>query len=238
MTRPTPTESPEIALLREVTTAVARGRDVAKLLEDVIDILEKRLGMLRGTVTLLEGDELHIVASARILNAEERALGRYRIGEGITGLVAKTGRTVVVPDVRRDPRFLNRTGARRPAEAVSFVCVPLIHLGQVVGTLSADREIRPDARPMQHDVALLEIVANAAAEAASSATSSAQIHFFIGISSCSAYFSTIIIHAAPRGINRRAGSVNETSCSHHKHHVRITIRRLDTVPRECYDSGR
>ena len=166
MTRPTPTESPEIALLREVTTAVARGRDVAKLLEDVIDILEKRLGMLRGTVTLLEGDELHIVASARILNAEERALGRYRIGEGITGLVAKTGRTVVVPDVRRDPRFLNRTRTRRNTDAVSFVCVPLVHHGQVVGTLSADRDIRPGARPLAGDVALLEIVANAAVEAA------------------------------------------------------------------------
>lgn len=159
-------ESPEIALLREVTTAVARGRDVAKLLEDVIDILEKRLGMLRGTVTLLEGDELHIAASARILNAEERALGRYRIGEGITGLVAKTGHTVVVPDVRKDPRFLNRTKARRKTEAVSFVCVPLVHLGQVVGTLSADRAIRPGMRPLASDVALVEIVANAAAEAA------------------------------------------------------------------------
>ena len=161
-----PAESPEIALLREVTTAVARGRDVAKLLEDVIDILEKRLGMLRGTVTLLEGDELHIAASARILNAEERALGRYRIGEGITGLVAKTGHTVVVPDVRKDPRFLNRTKARRKTEAVSFVCVPLVHLGQVVGTLSADRAIRPGMRPLASDVALVEIVANAAAEAA------------------------------------------------------------------------
>ena len=161
-------ESPEIALLREVTTAVARGRDVGKLLEDVIEILEKRLGMVRGTVTLLEGDELRIEASARSLNAEERALGRYRIGEGVTGLVAKTGRPVVVPDVRKDPRFLNRTQSRRPAEAVSFVCVPLVHLGQVVGTLSADRAIRPGGRPLDRDVALLEIVANAAAEAAAS----------------------------------------------------------------------
>lgn len=160
-------ESPEIALLREVTTAVARGRDVGKLLEDVIEILEKRLGMVRGTVTLLEGDELRIEASARTLNAEERALGRYRIGEGITGLVAKTGRPVVVPDVRKDPRFLNRTRSRRPAEAVSFVCVPLVHLGQVVGTLSADRALAPGGgRPLERDVALLEIVANAAAEAA------------------------------------------------------------------------
>ena len=75
----------EIAVLREIASAVVRERNVRKLLEDVIEIVERTIGMLRGTFTLLEGDELRIEASARKLNAEERALGRYHIGEGITG---------------------------------------------------------------------------------------------------------------------------------------------------------
>ena len=83
----------EIAVLREVASMVARERNVRRLLEDAIGIFERSMGMLRGTFTLLEGDELRIVASTRQLNAEERALGRYHIGEGITGLVAKTGRS-------------------------------------------------------------------------------------------------------------------------------------------------
>ena len=158
--------SSEITVLKEVTTAVVRERNVRKLLEEVLEILERRMGMLRGTFALLEGDELRIEASTRQLNAEERALGRYHIGEGITGLVAKTGRAEVVPDIRKDRRFLNRTKARDPEEALSFVCVPLIHRGQIVGTLSADREMRGETASLAQDVALLEIIAGIIAEAA------------------------------------------------------------------------
>ena len=122
--------------------------------------------MLRGTFTLLEGDELRIEASSRKLNSEERALGRYHIGEGITVLVAKTGKAEVVFDVRKDRRFLNRTKARSVDEALSFICVPLMHQGQVIGTLSVDREMQGDTSALARDVALLEIIASITAEAA------------------------------------------------------------------------
>ena len=137
----------EIAVLSEIASTVARERNVRRLLADVLVVLERSMGMLRGTFTLLEGDELRIVASTRALNAEERALGRYHIGEGITGLVAKTGRAEVVCDVRHDRRFLNRTKTRGANDALSFVCVPLMHRGQIIGTLSADRAMTPALRP-------------------------------------------------------------------------------------------
>ncbi|MBR6371685.1 MAG: sigma 54-interacting transcriptional regulator [Victivallales bacterium] len=156
----------EILVLQEITKAVVRERNVRLLLEEVLEILSRRMNMVRGTFALLEGDELRIEASARMLNAEERVLGRYHIGEGITGLVAKTGKSEVVPDVRKDKRFLNRTRSRSLKEQISFICVPLIHLGQVVGTLSVDREIHTNAASLARDVAFLEIIANITAEAA------------------------------------------------------------------------
>ncbi len=158
--------SPELLVLQEVSTAVVRERNVGKLLQNVIDILDHGMGMLRGTFTLLEGDELRIEASARKLNAEERALGRYHIGEGITGLVAKTGKAEIVPDVRKDRRFLNRTKARKVTDPLSFICVPLIRQGEVIGTLSVDREIKGGTSSLAKDVAFLEIIANLTAEAA------------------------------------------------------------------------
>lgn len=153
-------------MLRAVSSALVRERNVRRLLDEVIDILHREMGMLRGSITLLEGDELRIEASSRMLNAEERALGRYRIGEGITGLVAKTGRAEVIMDIRKDKRFLNRTKSRKVDEPLSYICVPLVHLGQVIGTLSVDREMRGDTTSLAHDLELLEIVANITAEAA------------------------------------------------------------------------
>ena len=156
----------QIEILREITSVVVRERNVRRLLEEVIDILEQNLGMMRGTFTLLEGDELRIEASTRNLNAEERALGRYHIGEGITGLVAKTGKSEVVLDVRKDRRFLNRTRSRTGNESLSVICVPLIYRGQVVGTLAVDCDMRPNTAALVEDVTFLETIANITAEAA------------------------------------------------------------------------
>ncbi|MBR0056815.1 MAG: sigma 54-interacting transcriptional regulator [Kiritimatiellae bacterium] len=160
------TVSREIAVLQSISTEIVRERNVKRLLDGIIEILDREMGMLRGTFALLEGDELRIEASARQLNAEERALGRYRIGEGVTGRVARTGRAEVVPDVRKDPRFLNRTRSRKTDEPLSFICVPLVHLGQVVGTLSVDRRIDGGPQNLDADLALLQVVANITAEAA------------------------------------------------------------------------
>lgn len=162
---------PEILVLQEITRALVKGRDVRAQLETVLDVLHRRMGMLRGTFTLLEGDELRIEASTEELNAEEKALGRYRVGEGITGAVARSGKSEVVPDVRKDRRFLNRTRTRAKGDAISFICVPLLHQGQVIGTLSVDRAPPSGAGDasrvsLGRDVALLEIIANMAADAA------------------------------------------------------------------------
>jgi len=160
------TVSREIGVLQAISSAIVRERNVKNLLDKVIDILDEKMGMLRGTFALVEGDELRIEASSRELNAEERALGRYRIGEGITGLVARTGKSVVVEDIRKDRRFLNKTKSRRMDEPLAFICVPLIYHGQVVGTLSVDRRMDGSSRTLDSDLALLEVVSNIAAEAA------------------------------------------------------------------------
>jgi len=162
-----PKLSSEITVLQEITSALVRERNVRVLLDDVLGILEKRMDMCRGTFALLQGNELSIEAS-RGLNAEEKAHGRYRLGEGITGRVAQTGRAEVVPDIHADSRFLNRTGARHGACPIAFVCVPLVHLGQVIGTLSVDRPNPPDftVDAFNRDVALLQIIANITADAA------------------------------------------------------------------------
>jgi len=156
----------EIEVLQKITSVVVRERNVRRLLSQVLEILERSMGMMRGTFCLLEGDELRIEATTDSLNAEERANGHYMLGEGVTGTVAKTGRAEIVPDVRLDRRFLNRTGARDENEAVSFVCVPLVHLGQVIGTLSVDRDVGGGPDALERDVALLGIIANITADAA------------------------------------------------------------------------
>lgn len=155
---------PEISMIQEVGSVLIHERDVNELLEKVLAILEQRMGMLRGTFALLFGDTLSIEAS-RGMNETKKRLGQYRVGEGITGHVAETGRSHIIPDLRKDPRFLNRTGTHSYPYPVAFLCVPLIHREKVIGTLSIDRPASA-ANDLDRDVALLEIVAGMTADAA------------------------------------------------------------------------
>ncbi len=156
--------APEIAMIQEVSAAIIHERDANILLEKVLEILERRMGMLCGTFALLIGDTLSIEASHGI-DKEMQKKGLYRLGEGITGHVAATGRSHIIPDLRKDSRFLNRTGAHRYDHQVAFICVPLVHHEKIIGTLSIDRPVKSDS-DLQRDAALLEIVAGLAADAA------------------------------------------------------------------------
>ena len=164
MSMPTPI-SPDISVIQKISAAIIHERDAEKLLENVLGILEKELGMLRGTFSFLYGDTLKIEAS-RGLDESEKQRGLYRMGEGITGHVAERGISHVIPDLRKDSRFLNRTKSRHYENQVAFICVPLIHDGQIIGTLSIDRPV-DGTTDLDRDVALLEIIANITGDAAS-----------------------------------------------------------------------
>ncbi|MCR5379206.1 MAG: sigma 54-interacting transcriptional regulator [Fibrobacter sp.] len=156
--------APEISVIQKISEVIIHERNVENLLKNVLVILDSEMGMLRGTFALLYGDTLKIEASHG-LGENEKQLGQYRVGEGITGHVAETGRSHVIPDLRKDSRFLNRTGARNYNSQVAFICVPLIHEEKVIGTLSIDRPVDGTTQ-LDRDVALLEIIANITGDAA------------------------------------------------------------------------
>ena len=115
----------EITVLEEISSAVVHERNVDELLNKILAVLNLRMNMLRGTFTLLQGDTLSIEASHGI-DSSEKQRGRYHLGEGITGHVAETGKPQMVPDIARDSRFLNRTGARKETGKIAFICVPRV----------------------------------------------------------------------------------------------------------------
>ena len=132
----------ELKLLYEISMALHESLDLKKSLYRVVDILAASLGMIRGTITILNPlrDEISIeVAHGLTRIAMER--GKYRIGEGITGRVIATGYPFMVPKISEEPLFLNRTETRRTEvnREFSFICVPIKKGAQVVGALSVDR---------------------------------------------------------------------------------------------------
>ncbi len=155
----------EIAVLREISTAVVHERNISALLDQVLTILHRQMGMLRGTFTLRQGD-VFIIEASHGLDEIEKSRGRYHLGEGLTGIVAETAKPLLVEDIAKDRRFLDRTGVRRENGPMAFLCVPVFHRERVVGTLSIERKVEPGVC-LEEDLKLLEIVGNLTAEAVS-----------------------------------------------------------------------
>ena len=154
----------EIAVLQEISSAVVHERNVSCLLDKVLDILNRKMGMLRGTFTLRRGD-LFIIEASQGLDENEKKRGRYRLGEGITGRVAETGEPCLVPDISKDKRFLSRTGKHQlDSTPVAFLCVPVIQKERVIATLGIDRKVVPGVQ-LDEDLKLLEIIGNLMADA-------------------------------------------------------------------------
>ena len=153
----------EVAVLNKISHLVARRTSVQEMLSEVLKILHVEMGLLRGTVTLREGDVLVIEASEG-LSRSEIDRGLYRVGEGITGTVVSQGKGRIIPDISKEKGFLNRTKARDNQKGVAFICVPIIYKDDVIGTLSIDRKVEPDT-DLKADYHLLDTIATIVADA-------------------------------------------------------------------------
>src|SRR5688500_4986175 len=134
----------------------------------VLQIISDKMDMHRGALVLLDESTGRLRTEAAIgLTPEDMERGKYAVGEGINGNVVATGRARIVPDLRNEPDFLNRTNrftADETAGPVSFLCVPIKIEGRTMGALSVDKPFISDER-LHSDHAFLDIIAAFLAQA-------------------------------------------------------------------------
>jgi Nif-specific regulatory protein len=145
---PPPAEAGEVAklaMLVEVSQALTGTLNLQAGLYGVLEVLERRCRALRGAITLLEEASGMLVVEAALGYPRPAGRVRYRIGEGVTGMVAQSGTPAVVPRVAREPRFLRRAAERAERdEETSFVCVPVTLDGSTIGTLAIEQPYVPN----------------------------------------------------------------------------------------------
>ena len=159
-------DSLELRVLSGISKVLVGQREVADLLEQILQVLQQNLAFPQGALCLLQGEDLIIEASYGLSDVE-KARGTYRLGEGITGQVGQTGKSAVLRDAAHSGAFLNRTGALHGGQSESFLCVAIKHSGAVIGTLSLSFPVL-DQDTLDKLVRLLEIVANILADAVAS----------------------------------------------------------------------
>jgi len=117
------------------------------------------LSMERGVILLQDQhtSELVVEASIGIENHPARTV-RYKADEGVVGKVFRLGLPILIPDVNKEPLFLNKLGRVEHDEEVSFMAVPINHQGKTYGVLAVDKVVSK-MYSITTDVDILKMIA-------------------------------------------------------------------------------
>lgn len=155
----------KLQVLSSISQIIDEALDLERTLADILRILSENLSMKRATITVPDPASGNLIITASHgLSSEERKRGVYGLDEGVTGRVFQTAKPYVVPDIREEPLFLDKTGARKfEKDRLSFIGVPILHHGAPIGVLNVDR-LFDDSVGFEEDLSFLTIVATLIAQ--------------------------------------------------------------------------
>ena len=120
--------------LREIGAALAPSEELDDVLELLLGKTQELLESERATLYILDESTGELV-SRIVVGGETRSI-RMRVGFGIAGIVAQSGKPLRVKDAYRDPRFEPQWDMLTGFRTTSILATPLKnHLGSTIGVL-------------------------------------------------------------------------------------------------------
>jgi Nif-specific regulatory protein len=154
-----------IACFREVTNWVNSVLNLEQLLEVIIDTATRMMEAKASSLLLLDEktQKLYFKVTTGEKSDEVRKF-EVGLGEGIAGYVAQKGEPLLIPDVRKDPRWDKKISESIGFKTTSIACVPLKADGKIIGVFEIiDKE---DGGPIkEEDMKMLSVIADMASMA-------------------------------------------------------------------------
>jgi signal transduction histidine kinase/response regulator RpfG family c-di-GMP phosphodiesterase len=108
--------------------------------ELIVDMIAELTGAKTASLMLVDKENEELFVSAAMgLDEGVMKTARVKVGDSISGLVAKTGKPVLVRDIEEDDRF--KHSGRPQYETNSLVSVPLKEGDEVIGVLNVTNKI-------------------------------------------------------------------------------------------------
>ena len=121
-------------VLMDTGNALNSTLELHKLFDLMVNSASRELQAGLVSVMIKEGEFLTVKA-ARGMDEKLKRRVRLRVGESITGWVAQHAQPLLIKDITRDKRFKPKAAHRRYSSE-SFLSVPIIHKGEVLGVLN------------------------------------------------------------------------------------------------------
>lgn len=150
---------------KEISNWVNSMLNLDQLLELIIDTAARMMQAKAGSLLLYDEkrNKLYFKVATGEKSEEVRKF-EVNMGEGISGYVAQKGKPLLVPDVKKDPRWDKTISEMSGFETTSIACVPLKIDERIIGVVEVvDKE---DGSPIrQEDLNTLTVIADLASTA-------------------------------------------------------------------------
>lgn len=118
----------------EFSKALISAYDMETLLTAVLERIQALIPAGNWSLLLVDRQTQELYFAVVVGVDPERLKGiRLKIGEGIAGAVAQSGRPVFIPDVNKDPHFSARADSATGFDTRSIIAFPLLVRGEVIG---------------------------------------------------------------------------------------------------------
>ena len=127
-----------LLLLNEIARELSSILNLDELLSRIAELLRKLIDYQMFSILLVDpaGEKLQHRFSLRF-NENVHMKGDIALGKGLVGYAAETRQAVLVPDVSKDPRYIEGNPETR-----SELAVPLIYKDKVIGVLDLEHTRR------------------------------------------------------------------------------------------------
>lgn len=147
-------------ILTEVSQQITAILEINDLFVRITRLIQQTFDYYHVGIGLIEDDEVvYRVGAGKLWDSPgfQFKPARLKVGiEGVSGWVAHTGQVALIPDVKKDPRYIWMQGSLTRSELI----VPITVKGQVIGVLDVQSEQLNDFD--QIDVEMLQSLANQA----------------------------------------------------------------------------
>lgn len=165
------------ALYADIAKSITSSLEVSTIINKIMELVHSFFRPANWSLLRVdqEKNELYFVVSEG-LDAEKVKDLRLKIGEGVAGHVAETGKSVIVADVNRNNHFNNSIDQLSGFKTTSLVAVPIVFQNKVLGVIELINTLH-EKEFTNKELEILETIADFSAIALNNAIIHEQITF-------------------------------------------------------------
>jgi putative nucleotidyltransferase with HDIG domain len=149
----------KILTLYEIGSLINSSLEITTIQQRAMEAITKLVKCEAGSLLLLDENTNELYFQIALGEKGEKVKEiRLKVGEGIAGWVAKEGKSLIVHDVRKDPRWFRKADEKTKFKTKNMICVPVKSKGKVIGVIQAINKKR--GKWNKEDLKLLEHLSN------------------------------------------------------------------------------